>query len=78
MMATSSAVIHAPSANLATSTTSVVMPVATAPSPLTNMRSGCAALSLPVHHHAGLRQREGHERADGVQRNQPVGDAAER
>ena len=42
--AISSAVIHAPSANLATSTTSVVMPVATAPRPLTIMRTGASPL----------------------------------
>ena len=41
------------------------------------MRTARLALALPVHHHAGLREREGHERADGKERDQPVGDAAE-
>ena len=65
--------------NLATSTTSSVMPVATAPMPLMSMRcvEPAAAFALPVHHHAGLREREGEERADSEERNQPVGDAAE-
>ena len=31
-----------------------------------------------MHHHAGLRERKGEERAHGVQRNQAVGNAAER
>ncbi len=35
-----------------------------------------AALSLPVHHHARLREREREKRADGEQRDQPIGDAA--
>jgi hypothetical protein len=30
-----------------------------------------------VHHHAGLREREGAKRAHGKQRDQPIGDAAE-
>ena len=74
----SSAVTHAPSTNLVTSTTMVVTPVANAPRPLTNMRTVSAALgALPVHDHAGLGQREGQERADGVEGDQAVGDAAE-
>ena len=37
-----------------------------------------AAIFPPVHDHAGLRKREGQKRADGVERDQPVGDAAEK
>ena len=36
-----------------------------------------AALSLPVHHHAGLREREGKKGPDGKERDQAVGYAAE-
>src|SRR6267378_7398339 len=37
-----------------------------------------AALSPPVHHHAGLRKREGQESADGIERDEPIGDTAEK
>ena len=37
-----------------------------------------AAIFLPVHHHAGLREREGQERADGIERDQPVRDSPEK
>ena len=41
-------------------------------------QAGCGAAMLhPVHDHAGLREREGHESADGVERDEAVGDAAE-
>src|SRR5208337_1178712 len=32
----------------------------------------------PVHNHAGLRKREGHKSADGIERDKPVGDPAEK
>ena len=35
-----------------------------------------AAIFPPVHDHAGLRKREGQKRADGIERDEPVGDAA--
>ena len=73
------AVIHAPSVNLATRTTMRVTPVATAPTPLMIMRrtDALAALPLPVHHHARLGEREGEEGADGEERDEAIGDAAE-
>ena len=75
----SSVITQAPSANFATSTTTSVTPVAAAPTPLTTMLRGLvrAAGAQPVRDHAGLRQRERQERADGEQRDQPIGDAAE-
>ena len=36
------------------------------------------AIFPPMHDHAGLREREGEKRADGIERDQPVGDAAEK
>src|ERR1700681_4688807 len=36
------------------------------------------AISPPVHHHAGLRKREGQESADGIERNEPIGDTAKK
>ena len=36
------------------------------------------AIFSPMHDHAGLRKREGQKRADGIERDQPVGDAAEK
>ncbi len=53
----------------------VAMPVVTAPMPFTikflsPMRS---LLGQPTADHAGLREREGDEHADGIQRNQGVG-----
>jgi len=38
---------------------------------------GRLPLLAPMHHHAGLRQREGQKGADREERNQPVGNAAE-
>ena len=75
-----SSVIQAPSTNFATSTTTTVMPVTNAPSPLTSaLFSQCGpAIFPPVHDHAGLRKREGQKGADGVERDQPVGDAAKK
>src|SRR5229473_1589724 len=35
------------------------------------------ALSPPMHHHAGLRKREGQKSADGIERNEPIGDTTE-
>ena len=69
---------QAPSTNFATSTTSSVTPVASAPTPLIDIagRAG-PPRAQPVRDHAGLRQREGQERADGEERNQSIGDAAE-
>ena len=76
---TTTIVSHAPSPNLETLTTTSVAPVAIAPAPLTSMNRGAGAAELlPVRDHAGLRQREREERADREQRNQLVGDAAER
>ena len=37
-----------------------------------------AAIFPPVHNHAGLRKRERQESAHGVERDEPVGDAAEK
>src|SRR5258707_13640493 len=37
-----------------------------------------AALSPPVHHHAGLRKSEGQESTDGIERDEPIGDAAKK
>src|SRR5208337_4127715 len=36
------------------------------------------AISPPVHHHAGLRKREGQKRPHGKQRDEPVGNAAKK
>src|ERR1700682_5483039 len=36
------------------------------------------SLFAPVHDHAGLRKREGQKGADGIKRDKPVGDAAEK
>src|ERR1700738_4188830 len=36
------------------------------------------AISPPVHHHAGLRKREGQKSADGVERDEPIGDTAKK
>src|SRR6516162_6444733 len=71
-------VTQAPSTNLATGTISTVAAVAG----LRGRSPACwtglvGPLSLPMHHHAGLREREGHKSADGVQRNQPVRHASE-
>src|SRR4029077_12063778 len=33
-------------------------------------------LSPPMHHHAGLRKREGQESSDGIERDEPIGDTA--
>ena len=78
-------VSHAPSTNLAARMMASATPVATAPPPLIDSlaRSPAAgpARSLgaaPMRGHAGLRQGEGEEGADGEERDQPVGDAAER
>ena len=71
--------IHAPSCAFVTATTIRTMPVTSAPVPLMAALvspPGTAKLS-PVHDHARLRQREGHEHADHVQRNQRVSVAAE-
>ena len=37
-----------------------------------------AAILPPVHDHAGLREREGEKRADGIERDQAVRDATEK
>src|SRR6266446_8155704 len=37
-----------------------------------------AAISQPVHHHAGLGKREGQESADGIERDEPIGDTAKK
>src|SRR5258707_15447549 len=37
-----------------------------------------AALSPPVHHHTGLRKSEGQESTDGIERDEPIGDAAKK
>ena len=75
----SNAVTHAPEVNLAMSTTMVVRPVAIAPMPLTNMRQWrpllSLLLSLPVDD-PGLAEGEGEEGADGVERDEAVGDAS--
>src|ERR1700734_340255 len=73
------AVIHAPSTNLATRTTRTVMPVAKAPKPVEKNRgeSPRAPDTPPVHDHACLREREGEEGADGIERDEAVRDAAE-
>ena len=64
--------------NLAVSTTTVVMPVANAPNAVDqHVLPVAAALSLPMHHHAGLRKRKRKKRADGIERDQTVGDAVE-
>ena len=36
------------------------------------------AMLPPVHHHARLRKREGQKSADGIERDQPIGDAAKK
>src|SRR5260370_36994186 len=36
------------------------------------------AIFPPVHDHAGLREREGKKSADSIERDEPVGDAAEK
>src|ERR1017187_1379102 len=33
-------------------------------------------MALPVNNHSGLRKRKGQEGADGIERNEPVGNAA--
>src|SRR6202040_2344517 len=37
----------------------------------------CSTCSSPMDHHACLRQREGQECANGIQRDEPVGDSTE-
>src|SRR5713101_2650695 len=36
------------------------------------------AISPPVHHHAGLRKREGQKSADGIERDEAIGDTAKK
>src|SRR5260370_40119807 len=36
------------------------------------------ALSPPMHHHAGLRKREGQKSANGIERDEPIGDTTEK
>ena len=56
-----------------------VMPVATAPMPLTIMRrmERRAACSFPMHDHAGLGEGEGEEGADGEEWDEAIGDSSE-
>ena len=42
------------------------------------MTRGGPPEATPVLHHSGLRQREGEERSDGEERDEAVGDTAER
>jgi hypothetical protein len=69
-----SRVIHAPSINFASSTTTVVVPVTKAPSPFTSafFTHPGAAVFAPMHDHAGLREREREKRSDRIERDQPV------
>ena len=79
MSGTTRTASHAPSANLETTTTTSVIPVADRaervdPERVPRLRPADAA---PVLHHPGLRQREREERADREEGDEPIGDAAE-
>jgi hypothetical protein len=70
---------HAPLVNLASRKMSVETPVAVAPRALSaaRERQRAGASPPPVHDQAGLRKREADEHADGEERDQGVGVAAD-